>query len=80
MVDQILRDPQRHLPKDLAKGIGTSIQAKWNRLPEERRNLLKLISRFEISREQATTIYVQEELIHLSQLPTGFLMLLSGKS
>ena len=61
MVDQVLRDPQKHLPKDLAKGIGTTIQAKWNRLPEERRNLLKLISRFEINREQATTIYVQEE-------------------
>ncbi len=35
--------------------------AKWSRLPDERRALLKLVSRFEITREQATTLYVQEE-------------------
>ena len=61
MVDQILKDPQKHLPKNLVQGIGATIQAKWTCLPEERRKLLKLISRFEISREQAITIYVQEE-------------------
>src|SRR5205814_3301339 len=36
-------------------------RAKWSRLPNERRSLLKLISRFEVSREQATCLYVQEE-------------------
>lgn len=61
MVDKVLRDPLKHLPGDLSRGIGKTIQEKWSRLPEERRDLLKLISRFEISREQATTIYVQEE-------------------
>ena len=61
MVDKVLRDPSNYLPSDLARGIGTTMQAKWSRLPDERRDLLKLLSRFEISREQATTIYVQEE-------------------
>lgn len=61
IVDLVFKEPQKHLPKDLAKGIGKTLQAKWERLPDERRNLLKLLSRFEISREQATAIYVQEE-------------------
>lgn len=61
IVDKVLKDPKKHLPEELANGIGMAIQEKWSRLPEERRNLLKLISRFEISTEQATTIYVQEE-------------------
>jgi len=61
MVDQVLSEPKKTLPSDLAQGIGTTIQAKWRRLPDERRDLLKLMSRFEVSREQATMIYVQEE-------------------
>jgi len=60
LIDQALRDPKKILVGDLARGIGRTIQAKWNRLPTERRDLLKLISRFEISRDQATTIYIQE--------------------
>jgi ATP-dependent exoDNAse (exonuclease V) alpha subunit len=61
LLDQVLREPKKHLSDDLAQGIGTTIQAKWKRLPDERRDLLKLISRFEINRDQATAIYVQEE-------------------
>ncbi len=61
LVDQALREPKKNLPSDLARGIGATIQAKWERLPAERRTLLKLISRFELSRDQATVIYVQEE-------------------
>ena len=61
LVDQVLREPKKNLPSDLARGIGATIQAKWKRLPSERRALLNLISRFELSRDQATVIYVQEE-------------------
>lgn len=61
LLDQVLREPKKHLSDDLAQGIGMTIQAKWKRLPDERRDLLKLISRFEINRDQATAIYVQEE-------------------
>ena len=60
MVDKVLTEPQKHLPSALAQGIGATLQAKWQRLPKERRDLLKLISRFEINRDQATNIYVQE--------------------
>lgn len=61
LVDQVLSEPKKYLTGDLAQGIGATIQAKWKRLPDERRDLLKLISRFEVNRDQATTIYVQEE-------------------
>ncbi|MBX7106879.1 MAG: AAA family ATPase, partial [Gemmataceae bacterium] len=61
LVDKFFSDPKKHLPAHLAEGIGKTLCAKWKRLPDERRDLLKLISRFEISRDQATCLYVQEE-------------------
>lgn len=61
LVNQVFIDPKKHLPNDLAQGLGTTMREKWQKLPDERRNLLKLISRFEINRDQATNIYVQEE-------------------
>lgn len=61
LVDRALSDPMKYLPRDLAQGVGATLQAKWRRLPDDRRALLKLLSRFEISRDQATQIYVQEE-------------------
>lgn len=54
-------DPAKVLPGSLATSIGKTIASKWSRLPDERRALLKLISRFEILPDQATTLYVQEE-------------------
>ncbi|MCK4661207.1 MAG: AAA family ATPase, partial [Phycisphaerae bacterium] len=60
-VEQAFSDPEQHLPSDVAEGIGQTIRAKWSRLPDERRNLLKLLSRFELSREQATCLYVEPE-------------------
>ena len=60
LVDQMFADPTKHLPASLA-GIGKTLCAKWTRLPKERRALLELVSRFEITRKQATTLYVMEE-------------------
>ena len=61
LVDKMFADPKKHLPAPLAEGIGKTMRSKWSRLPDERRALLKLVSRFEITREQATALYVQEE-------------------
>lgn len=61
LVARMFAEPGRILPAPLAKGIGKTLAAKWSRLPEERRALLQLLSRFELTREQATTLYVQEE-------------------
>jgi len=61
LVDKMFADPKKHLPAPLAENIGKTVCSKWSRLPDERRALLKLVSRFEITREQATALYVQEE-------------------
>lgn len=61
LVAKMLAEPAKVLPAPLAKGIGKTLAAKWSRLPVERRALLKLVSRFELTREQATTLFVQEE-------------------
>ena len=61
LVDKMFADPKKHLPELLAKGIGKTLCRKWSRLPDDRRALLKLLSRFEITPEQATKLYVQEE-------------------
>ena len=61
LVEEMFAEPAGMLPVPLAQGIGKTLAAKWSRLPKERRVLLKLISRVELTREQATTLYVQEE-------------------
>lgn len=61
LVDRMFAEPAKVLPAPLAKGIGKTLATKWSRLPDERRALLKLVSRFELTREQATALYVQEE-------------------
>ncbi len=61
LVDRVFNDPKAHLPSHLTGAIGKTDSAKWNRLPDERRALLKLVSRFELSREQAKRVYVEQE-------------------
>ena len=61
LVDGMFSDAKKHLPANLADSVGKTLSAKWARLPDERRALLKLISRFEITGEHAKTLYVQEE-------------------
>lgn len=59
-VDKILHDP-KPLPADLASTIGPSAAKLWDGLKPERRALLKLLARFEISSDQATRWFVPEE-------------------
>ena len=61
LVAEMFADPGKHLPEPLAKSIGETLSNKWSRLPDDRRALLKLVSRFEIAPEQAIKLYVQEE-------------------
>lgn len=58
LVAQMFADPKKHLPEPLARSIGETLSSTWSRLPNDRRALLKLLSRFEITPEQATTLYV----------------------
>jgi len=59
LVDHVLDDPAR-LPPELARSIGPVAAALWKGLHPDRRALLKLIARFEISDEQATRWWVRE--------------------
>ncbi|GJQ30472.1 MAG: hypothetical protein HBSAPP03_23560 [Phycisphaerae bacterium] len=61
LVDRAFADPKKYLPAALAEKIGKTMAAKWAKLPAERRALLCLLSRFEITLDQATLLYVQEE-------------------
>lgn len=61
LVDKMFRNPTKHLPAPLAESVGKTLCTKWTRLPDDRRALLKLTSRFDITRDQATTLYVEEE-------------------
>ncbi|MCK6477975.1 MAG: ATP-dependent RecD-like DNA helicase [Phycisphaerales bacterium] len=61
LVDRAFADPKKHLPEALAEKIGKTMAAKWAKLPAERRALLCLLSRFEITLDQAKLLYVQEE-------------------
>jgi len=61
LVDQVFKDPKRHLSTNAARQFGEQMCAKWASLKPERRALLKLLSRFEITADQTTAVYVQEE-------------------
>jgi hypothetical protein len=61
MVDQVFKNPTEHLSKELASKFGKTICATWARLHKERKSLLTLLSRFEITPDQATTLYVEEK-------------------
>lgn len=59
LVDEVLRDSSR-LPPELARGIGPTVARLWTGLPEERRALLQLLARFELSADQARRWFVSE--------------------
>ena len=51
-VEKIFKNP-KILPDKIANQIGKNHQKAWERIKDERKALLKLLSRFEINREQA---------------------------
>lgn len=55
-----LNDPSS-LPDYLRGGIGKTMQQKWQKLPNERRALLMLLSRFNLSNDQALRWYQETE-------------------
>lgn len=59
LIDQWLRDPT--MEPEVSSRVGRTMSKVWAVLPEERRSLLKLLSRFDVSPEQATRIYQETE-------------------
>jgi hypothetical protein len=60
LVDSALGNPIL-VPLSLASMIGDAIKDIWRNLPDDRRALLKLLSRFELTKDQATRYYVRAE-------------------
>lgn len=60
LVDRLLRQPKTR-PERLRQHFGDTLSKKWATLPEERKALLKLLSRFELTIDQATRYYVHED-------------------
>ena len=56
LFEQVLEDPAS-LGADLAKDLGTTFAKMWARMPAERKALIKLLSRFELSDDQATRYF-----------------------
>jgi len=52
----VLKDPKERLPKELASGIDATIVKDWQRKPTERRGFLELLSRLDLTDEQAEVL------------------------
>jgi len=61
LVEKAFQNPASVLSPESASQLDATICEKWSRLLQERKSLLKLISRFNLQKDQATNIYVQEE-------------------
>jgi hypothetical protein len=61
VVERAFQNPSSVLTLESARELDATICKKWNILPQERKTLLRLISRFNLQTDQATRIYVQEE-------------------
>jgi len=60
LVDQLFREPTA-FTNEMQKRIGATLRQKWVKLSDQRRMLLKLLSRFELTADQATRYYVHED-------------------
>ncbi|WP_309007795.1 AAA family ATPase [Pelagicoccus sp. SDUM812005] len=58
--ESVLDDPINELPQDLANCIDDTIAKSWKKMPDERRKFLQLLSRIDLTREQADIIAIPE--------------------
>ncbi|MBU9723641.1 MULTISPECIES: AAA family ATPase [Bacillaceae] len=61
LVEEMFQKPEKLLPPYLARHIGKSLFQVWNTLPNTRKKLLKLVSRFEFSNEHAKLAFIKAE-------------------
>lgn len=59
LVDQVFENPS--ILGSAAKSISSILSEKWKKLPEIRKNLLTLLSRFALNSDQATRFYQKTE-------------------
>jgi hypothetical protein len=63
--DRALADPTKYLPVELSRRIDSTIVKAWQRMPKQRRQFLELLSRVDLSAEQAEALAVPEERAEL---------------
>ncbi len=61
LINETFNVPNKLLPQKLSAQFTTTICRTWNSLSKERKDLLYLLSRFEISSEQAKMLFVEAE-------------------
>lgn len=61
LLEKAFNNPSSVLSEHSARQFGSTLREKWKLLPSTRKSLLKLLSRFNLQKNQATIIYVQEE-------------------
>ena len=61
LIDEMFADPKKHLPSPLARVVGSELCEAWRGLPDVQRELLNIVSRFEIDQECAKKIFVRQE-------------------
>lgn len=59
-LDAALQDPAKHLPKELSRHIDATISKAWKRMDKERRSFLQLLSRIDITLDQADFLATPE--------------------
>ena len=63
ILGDVFKDPDKYLDKNLARQINPMLKAKFLRFTEKKSNrliLLQLLSRFQLNRQQAELIFVEE--------------------
>lgn len=61
VLERAFSDPSAVLSPESARHLNTALRQKWSHLPDERKALLKLLSRFSLQPGQAEVLYVKEE-------------------
>jgi hypothetical protein len=72
LVEKAFHDPGTVLSKESAKQLGAALREKWKHLAKDRKALLTLLSRFNLSPEQTEGLYVHEERDRLGIHCTDF--------
>ncbi|MBR6029635.1 MAG: AAA family ATPase [Clostridia bacterium] len=60
-LDAVIANPESYLEPPLAKAITPVIQKTWKSLPQERKTLFRLLSRFSLSIDQASVLFYRNE-------------------
>lgn len=58
--DEVLSDTEKGLPKELSRQIDTTIAKAWKRMPKGRRQFLELLSRIDLTQDQADVLAIPE--------------------